>query len=179
MPFDEKKSWLVPGAARDVQSITRDGELVGQRTIGGVTLRDMRPVNTGYGYLTEMLRGEWLDGNNKVDQIFVSTLKPGAVSAWHAHAVTTDRLFVAAGMILVVLFDNREGSETRGQVNEFRISSVRPGLLIMPPRVWHGVKNVGDTPAQIINAVDSAYSYESPDHWRAPENSAAIPYSFA
>jgi len=114
-----------------------------------------------------------------VDQVFQVTLEPGAVSAWHAHRLTTDRIFVNAGMVTVALYDGREDSSTFGRVNEFRAGALRPMLLVIPPRVWHGVHNAGASPASLINVVDRAYAYDDPDHWALPWDSDRIPYRFS
>ena len=171
--------WLIAGAERDPRSITKDWTPVSLELIDGVQIRDMRAVPTGYGFLIEMFRSEWQPENQHVDQIFTSCLMPGSVSAWHAHEDTVDRLFVMHGIIHVALYDGREDSPTRGRTNNFRLSPLRPSLVIVPKRVWHGVKNVGADPAYLINAVDRAYQYDSPDHWRAPYDSPEIPFRFS
>lgn len=170
--------WLVAGARQDPQSITREWRPTDLDLIAGVIVREMRPVLTGYGHLTEMLRSEWLNGADQVGQIFTSTLMPGRISAWHAHAETTDRLFVAAGMLRVVLYDAREDSPTYGRVNDIRLGALRPALVVVPPRVWHGTQNIGAEPSVLINAVDVAYRYEAPDHWRVAPDCPEIPYQF-
>jgi dTDP-4-dehydrorhamnose 3,5-epimerase len=170
--------WLLEGASKDSQSITSDWAFVNQQLIQGVKLHEVKNVLSGYGYLTEIYRREWnLDGL-EVDQVFQSTLMPGRVSAWHAHEHTTDRLFVNNGLIHVVLFDARQESPTYGVLNEFRLGTTRPGLVIIPPKVWHGVQNLGSDPSSLINLVDQAYRYENPDHWRVPPDSPAVPYQF-
>ena len=179
MTRTDEPAWLFDGARRDAQSVTKEWVSKGQETLHGVVLKEMRPVVTGYGHLTEMLRSEWIPDNRKVDQVFVTSLLPGAVSAWHAHDKTTDRLFVAAGLVRIVLYDNRENSPSKGRINEFRLAPIRPALLVIPPRVWHGVQNMGREPAILINAVDHAYRYEDPDHWRVPADSPSVPYSFS
>lgn len=105
-------------------------------------------------------------------------LHRGAISAWHAHEFTTDRLFVTQGLVRVVLYDAREGSPTRGLLNEFRFGLVRPAIVSVPPRVWHGVQNIADGPSTILNIVDRAYDYDDPDHWRIPHTSTEIPFSW-
>ena len=92
--------------------------------------------------------------------------------------MTTDRLFVNRGLIKIVLYDAREASPTFGQINEFRLGNARPGLLIIPPKVWHGVQNIAQESSAILNLVDRAYAYEDPDHWRVDVNSPEIPYRF-
>jgi dTDP-4-dehydrorhamnose 3,5-epimerase len=113
-----------------------------------------------------------------VGQVFQVTLFPHSLSAWHCHEVTTDRLFVNQGLMKVVLYDARQDSPSYGQVNEFRLGSMRPGLLIVPPKVWHGVQNISDQSGMVINIVDRAYEYDDPDHWRLPYDSPEIPYDF-
>lgn len=171
----DANSWLVSGATRDTQSAKRDPRGGEPQRIEGVFLHPYAPVATGYGRLSEMLRTEWLGENVGVDQVFLSSLIAGASSAWHAHEHSTDRLFVAAGTLRVVLYDNRSGSPSRGMGETFTLGGDAPGLLIVPPKVWHGIRNIGADTAHVLNAVDVAYCYESPDHWRVPPDSPAIP----
>ena len=105
-------------------------------------------------------------------------LVPGGISAWHAHEHTTDRLFVTAGLVRMVFYDNREGSPTRGLVTELKFGEHRPALVVVPPRVWHGLQNIGSDTARILNLVDRAYDYAAPDHWRVPADSPAVPFVF-
>ena len=170
--------WLLPAAIKDKATIGRDWQPLNPRLIDGLCLKEVRPVLTSYGHLTEVFRTDWRLPNSTVDQIFASTLQPGSLSAWHAHAMTTDRLFVVAGSLHVVLFDARESSPTYGLLNEFRLGVQRPMLILIPPKVWHGVQNQSSTDAVLVNAVDQAYQYEGPDHWRIPPDSKAIPYTF-
>ena len=97
--------------------------------------------------------------------------------AWHE--ITTDRLFVADGLLKIVLYDAREGATTYGRINEFRLGALRPGLLVVPPGVWHGVQNIGPDSGRLLNLVDCAYRYDDPDHWKLPPDTDRIPYSFS
>ncbi len=174
----ESGTWLLSGAQKDKQSITYDWQLTCQSLIEGVLIKEIKPVPTSYGYLTEVFRTDWWHEHEVVDQIFQAWIQPGAISAWHAHEITTDRLFVSQGTLRIVLYDNRPDSPTRGSINQFRFGAVRPALVIVPPKVWHGVENVGPSPALLINAVNKAYQYKDPDHWRLPSDSSEIPFSF-
>ena len=169
--------WLLPGATKDKQTVNARWDPVAQQLIAGVQVKEILNVPKTNGYLTEMFRADWNLGQ-QVAQVFQAILHPGAISAWHAHATTTDRLFVAYGLMRVVLYDGREGSPTHGVVNDFRFGTIRPALILVPPRVWHGVMNVADTPGIVLNLPDQAYSYEDPDHWRIPADSPEIPVQF-
>jgi dTDP-4-dehydrorhamnose 3,5-epimerase len=170
--------WLLESATKDEQSIAADWQLFRPRVIAGVAVREVRNVPRDDGCLTELYRRDWeLDGA-EVAHVFQVVLLPGAVSAWHAHEHALDRLFIAQGLAKIVLYDARSDSPTRGVVNVFRLGDVRPGLLVVPPRVWHGLQNVGDRPCTVVNLADRVYCYEDPDHWRVASDCAEIPYRF-
>lgn len=163
------------GAKQDEQTVTADW-MVLQEPIAGVTLMEVRHVLRDAGHLTEVLRRDWFDQPVEIDQIFQVTLVGQGLSAWHVHLETTDRLFVNTGHVKIVLFDARHDSPTVGRVNEFRLGERRPGLVVVPPGVWHGLKNLETTTSTVLNIVDRAYAYEEPDHWRLPADSPEIPY---
>jgi len=155
----------------------RGGFVDDLRRIRGLLI-EVQNVIRDSGHLTEVLRRDWFDEAPDVDQVFQVTLQGHAVSAWHVHLNTTDRLFVNSGQVKVVLYDARSGSDTHGLVNEFRLGERRPGLVIVPPGVWHGLKNLRAEEGLVLNLVDCAYEYEyeDPDHWRLPADTAEIPY---
>lgn len=176
--MSDQRDWELSGMRKDIQGITRDWQLVNQRLIHGVRIKQVENVLTGYGALTEIFRRDWALDDGGVDQVFQSLIEPGGISGWHAHAETTDRLFVGMGRMRIVLYDSRKISPTFGLMNEFRAGRERPSLVIIPPQVWHAVENTAGVPALLINAVDKAYRYESPDHYRLPLETDQIPYRF-
>lgn len=171
-------SWRLRGAVRDGQSVTPEWTPVAGPRIAGVRLHEVRPVIRENGTLVEVYRADWHLDALGVAQVFLRTLEPGAVSAWHAHEHTTDRLFVTRGRMRIVLFDPREGSPTRGALDVILSGEERPQLLVIPPQVWHGVQNLAHVPSTLLNAVDVPYTYAAPDHWRLPPDTPEIPYRF-
>lgn len=168
---------LLPGAIKDPQSITGEWQFL-KKTIHGVEVKEVRHVPKENGYLTEIWRSDWAVDSEPMDQVFQVMLKPGGVSAWHTHQITLDRLFVNHGVIKVVLFDARKDSPTHGMINVFRLGTIRPALVVVPAGVWHGLQNISNEPALVLNLVDKAYRYEDPDHWRLPTDTDQIPYRF-
>ncbi|MEK6259466.1 MAG: dTDP-4-dehydrorhamnose 3,5-epimerase [Planctomycetota bacterium] len=168
---------FIEGCTKDKQSITSDWEIPRQ-LIDGVRVKETKSVLGEQKALTEIFRCDWALDDEGIDQVFQVRLFPGAITAWHAHQHTTDRLFVSSGLLKVVLYDARQGSPTFGLVNEFRWGSLRPALVSVPPGVWHGVQNNSGETACLLNIVNRAYRYEDPDHWRLPWNTDKIPYAF-
>jgi dTDP-4-dehydrorhamnose 3,5-epimerase len=172
------ETWLLKGAKRDPQSVTSDWQPTNLELIEGVQLREIRPVLRRGRELTEIYRADWFDAEDRVGQVFQVDLRRGEISAWHAHGETIDRLFVAAGAVRIVLFDSRPESTTLGKINELVISARRPTLVVVPPKVWHGVHNVADGQSILLNIVDRAYSYEAPDHYRVAVDCPEIDFRF-
>jgi dTDP-4-dehydrorhamnose 3,5-epimerase len=168
--------WRLPGATRDTQSTTALWERVADPFIDGVAVHEIRPVLTSGGETVELYRTDWALDRRGVDQAFMSILRPRTLSAWHAHETTTDRLTVAYGTVRIALFDARADSPTFGLVQERIVAASRRCLISIPPGVWHGVQNIGGVEAGLVNLVDVAYRYASPDHWRLPSDSPDIPY---
>jgi dTDP-4-dehydrorhamnose 3,5-epimerase len=170
--------WLLDGARKDSQSVTADWQPVGRALIDGVIVRESRVVPKRNGLVTEVFRDDWFDQDARAGQVFIVQLDVGGLSAWHAHAETLDRLSVIDGAATLVLYDRRPGSPTHGLLNEFHLTARRPTTIVVPPRVWHGVRNNGDSPCLLANIPDRPYRYEDPDHWRVPSNTPSIPYRF-
>lgn len=143
--------------------------------IDGVTFRQIRPVPHEDGHVTEVARASWPDLAGPVVQVHLTTTFPGRIRAWGLHQASTDRLFVVSGLVKIVVFDGRNASPTFGRLNEFTLSERNPGLLIIPPNLYHGWKNIGTTEAVIINMPTRMYNYEAPDALDLPWDSEAAP----
>jgi len=170
------EGWQLRGSVRDEQSVTADWQRVDAGLIDGVALFEMKNVLGQHGHLTEIYRSDWKLDDAGVEQVFQTVFEAGGVSAWHAHELTRDRLFVSVGTMRIVLYDARPDSPSCGRVNELRLGAPRPGLVSIPPKVWHGVENLSSERAVLLNLVDRAYRYERPDHLRLPADSDQIPY---
>jgi len=126
----------------------------------------------------EMFRSDW-EEYQKFGQAYVTAVYPGVVKGWHYHKVQTDNFVCVQGMAKVVLYDSREGSPTRGDINEFFIGSLNPALLQIPPGVMHGFKGIGEDMALIVNVPTELYNYQQPDEYRLPAHTDQIPYDWA
>ncbi len=177
--MNDNCKWVLDGTIKDPQSVSPQWQSTRLNLIEGVKVQEVKTVVKNNGYLTEIYRNDWGLDDVGVGQVFQVSLFPGGISAWHAHEVTTDRIFVNSGLIKVVLYDSREGSPTFGQINEFRCGLLRPMLIIIPPKVWHGVQNITNENASLLNIVDKEYQYDNPDHWRLSLDSEEIPYKFS
>jgi dTDP-4-dehydrorhamnose 3,5-epimerase len=143
-----------------------------QDPIDGLRFRPTRPVPHEDGTVAEVARAAWPEIDLPVLQVHITTTLPTRIRAWGLHQGSTDRLFVGKGLVSIVVFDGRQDSPTFGWVNEFRVSERNPGLLVIPPNLYHGWKNIGVDEAYIINMPSSQYEHEHPDALDLPYESA-------
>lgn len=148
--------------------------------IDGVMFRPARAVSHDRGYLTEVYRTDWDLTDLPVVQVNMTTTYPGQIRGWGLHRCTVDRLFAATGSLCIVVIDGRTDSPTFGAVNQFFLGSHNQGLVLIPPGLWHGWKNIGAGEATIISMPSNLYNHIGPDRWELPWNSpeaqSLIPY---
>jgi dTDP-4-dehydrorhamnose 3,5-epimerase len=105
------------------------------------------------------------------------TIRPQQVKGWVLHRTYSDRLFFSFGTTKVALYDDREGSPTRGMVNVLHFGDHNRSHLVIPPGVWHAMKAVGANDSIFVNCPTRAYNHEDPDKWSLPRDTDQIPYS--
>jgi dTDP-4-dehydrorhamnose 3,5-epimerase len=145
--------------------------------IEGVAVKELNLIPDERGFLLEVLRSD--DPLfQRFGQAYITAAYPGVVKAWHYHTKQTDHFCVVKGMAKVVLYDAREGSPTHGEVNEFCIGEQRPRLVVIPPLVYHGYKNIGTELVLLLNLPTEVYNYAEPDEHRAPPHGGGVPYDW-
>ena len=78
-------------------------------------------------------------------EIYFTTIYRDVVKGWHRHREMTLNYACIGGRIKLVLFDDREGSATRGELMEVFLGPDDYSLVIIPPGVWNGFKGMADT----------------------------------
>lgn len=145
--------------------------------IDGVRTKPLKVIPDERGFLMEILR-EDDPLFERFGQAYITVAYPGVVKGWHYHKKQQDYFAVVKGMAKVVLYDDREGSPTRGEVNEFFLGERNPTLLVIPPLVIHGIKGIGVEPAYLLNIPTQKYDYASPDEYRIDPHENDIPYDW-
>jgi dTDP-4-dehydrorhamnose 3,5-epimerase len=144
--------------------------------IHDVKTKSLRLIPDERGFLMEMLRADD-DLFTKFGQVYVSATYPGVVKAWHYHQKQVDHFVCVAGMVKLVLVDTREGSPTRGAVNEFFLGTQNPTLVQVPNLVYHGWKCISPEMSLVVNVPTEPYHYQEPDEYRlAPHDT--LPYDW-
>jgi dTDP-4-dehydrorhamnose 3,5-epimerase len=110
-------------------------------------------------------------------EIYFSTIYPGIVKGWHLHREMVINYVVPVGMIKLVLFDDRKGSKTHGQIQEIYIGEQNHVLVKVPVLVWNGFKGVGNTTAVVANC--ASIPHDPNEIERLDPHKSHIPYDWA
>jgi len=148
------------------------------KLIDGAKLIPLRMMSDERGNLMEILRND-APHFQKFGQAYVTTAYPGVVKGWHYHRVQTDHFCVLTGMMKIVLYDSRDDSPTRGEVNEFFLGIHQHQLLAIPPLVYHGFKCISTQESMVLNIPTESYNYGEPDEFRVPPHENDIPYDWS
>lgn len=124
--------------------------------IQGVTLTPLRQIPDERGKIMHMLRCD-SPVFHAFGEIYFSCVHPGAIKAWHIHSRMTLNYAVPHGHIKFVLYDDREGSPTRGVLEEHFLGPDNYCLVTVPPLVWNGFKGIGTETAIVANCSDIAH----------------------
>ena len=146
--------------------------------IHDVKTKALKLIPDERGFLMEMMRDDD-EFFQKFGQVYLSVVNPGVVKGWHYHKKQVDHFVIVKGMAKVVLYDTRESSKTRGEINEYFMGEHNPILLVIPPFVLHGMKGIGTEPAYLVNTPTEHYIYEGPDEFRMAPDDPSIPYDWS
>jgi dTDP-4-dehydrorhamnose 3,5-epimerase len=160
---------------KDPQTVVAGGGMASAPKILGVQIFELGNVITRSGFITEVFRTDWPVVSISVRQVNWVQLNAGAVTDWHCHNGQTDHLIGVSGNIKLALWDGREDSSSKGATEIVRMGALRPVLVIVPPGVWHGLRNESGEPAGYINVIDQLYYHQKPDNWRLSPTSVDIP----
>lgn len=146
--------------------------------IDGVVVKKLRVISDERGYLMEMLRSDD-EFFEEFGQVYLTTLYPRVVKAWHYHRLQTDYMTCVSGAVKLVLLDGREGMATYHEVEEVFMGDQNRVLVKIPSMVYHGFKNIGEGMALIVNVITRPYDYDNPDEYRVPWDSPDMFYDWS
>jgi dTDP-4-dehydrorhamnose 3,5-epimerase len=148
------------------------------KLIDGVVIKNLKVIPDERGWLMEIFRRDD-PFFQQFGQVYLTVAYPDVVKGWHYHKKQTDHFCCVKGMLKVVLYDDREGSPTKGEVNEFFIGEKNPQLVRIPVGVLHGMKGIGTEPAYLVNTPDQPYDYANPDEFRVHPHEGGVPYDWS
>eukprot|EP01013_Petalomonas_cantuscygni_P024867 TRINITY_DN46596_c0_g1_i1.p1 TRINITY_DN46596_c0_g1~~TRINITY_DN46596_c0_g1_i1.p1 ORF type:complete len:150 (-),score=16.37 TRINITY_DN46596_c0_g1_i1:40-489(-) len=143
--------------------------------IDGVEIHPLRQIADERGKIMHMLRSD-APHFRQFGEVYFSCIYPAAIKAWHIHKIMTLNYAVVHGMIKFVLYDDRDGSPTKGEVQEIFMGEQNYCLVTVPPMVWNGFKGIGNEMAIVANCPSHPHDPQEID--RMDPFTDEIPYDW-
>ena len=143
--------------------------------IEGVRIIPLKQIADERGKVMHMLRAD-APHFEAFGEIYFTVVYPGVIKGWHLHKRMTLNYAVASGMVKLVLYDPREDSSTKGEIQELFIGEDNYVLVRIPPGIWNGFKGIGIKPAMAANC--ATIPHDPDEVVRLDPFSKEIPYDW-
>jgi len=94
-------------------------------------------------------------------QVNYSVMYPNVIKAWHRHEKQTDFWLCLHGHLKVGVYDEQSDRAWVSVIGE-----KQPGVMVIPPPLWHGAATIGCEPAGLLYYVTHQYDPAAPDEER-------------
>jgi len=143
--------------------------------IEDVRIIPLKQIPDDRGKVMHMLRSDasWFDG---FGEIYFSIVNPGAIKAWRLHKKMVLNYAVPMGKIRLVLYDDREGSKTRYQIQEVITGEEEYCLIKIPAFIWTGFQGLAKTRSIVANC--STLPHDPDEIVRLDFRDEKIPYKW-
>lgn len=130
--------------------------------IKGVFILPTQRYTDPRGWLIETYRQDWLPALGLPElqpaMGYISMTNPGVARGPHEHRQQTDWLaFLGPSDFKVFLWDNWAESPTFQSHLQLTLGENNPAVLIVPPGVVHGYKNISEKPGLVLNYPNRLY----------------------
>lgn len=127
--------------------------------IQGVVVSAIQKHADERGWLAECFRHDEISSEVYPAMAYLSITRPGITRGPHEHSEQTDYFcFFGPGNFKLVLWDNRDDSPTFNVRQVIFAGEDSPKLVIVPPGVVHGYRNIGSTEGQVLNFPNRLYA---------------------
>jgi dTDP-4-dehydrorhamnose 3,5-epimerase len=124
--------------------------------IEGVIIKKLQKYDDERGWLAETWRSD--ETEYRPVMSYASITRPRVVRGPHEHREQSDYfIFFGPGTFELYLWDRRESSRTYKEYFKEKFGEDNPAIVIVPPGVVHGYKNISDMDALSINLADKLY----------------------
>jgi dTDP-4-dehydrorhamnose 3,5-epimerase len=143
--------------------------------VEGVSVRPLRILRDARGAVMHMLRAD-APHFERFGEVYFSVVGPGAVKAWKRHRRVAQNLAVPVGRVRIVIYDDREGSATRGALQEIVTGPDDYALVSIAPLLWYGFQGIAQGESLIANC--ATHPHDPDESESADPASASIPFSW-
>ncbi len=129
--------------------------------IEGVEIKKLKRFTDERGWLMELFRTDEVASEYHPVMTYLSLTRPGIARGPHEHIDQADYFcFAGPSDFKVYLWDNRPESPTYRKRMTIVVGETEPSVVIVPKRVVHAYKNVGDVAGLVVNCPNRLFKGE-------------------
>lgn len=144
--------------------------------IEGVFFQPLNPIVTTGGRVLHAIKGTDIN-LPEFAECYFSTCLPKDPKAWKKHSTMICNLFVPAGAVKFVFYDDRSESKDFNRIVEFEVSEQKYGRLIIRPGIWFGFASVALSGESLILNVANI-KHDPSESIRLAPDAKEIPYTW-
>ena len=114
---------------------------------------------------------------DKFGEVYISKINNNVIKGWKFHKEMKQNFCVPFGQLKLVLFDNRENSQTKGLINEIILDdSKNYKRVTIPKNIWYSFKCLSESYCLLLNI--SNIEHDPFESKTLDINSTKIPHSW-
>jgi dTDP-4-dehydrorhamnose 3,5-epimerase len=121
-----------------------------QKLIDGIIVNKEKIISHEKGDIHHIIKKN-NNGFYGFGEVYFSKIKFQDIKAWKKHYDMICNFVVIHGEIKIVVYDNRENSETKLVFNEFILSKENYYRITIPNGLWYGFKGVSEDENILLN----------------------------
>ena len=129
--------------------------------VEGVEIRETARHSDERGWLIEVFRSDEISEELAPEMSYLSMTKPGIARGPHEHIDQFDYFcFIGPSTFKVYFWDNRKDSPTYLNHMTITAGELNPSIVIVPNKVVHAYKNIGDIDGLVVNCPNRLFMGE-------------------
>jgi dTDP-4-dehydrorhamnose 3,5-epimerase len=126
--------------------------------IQGVSLHPLKRINNPKGDIFHALKNSD-EGFFGFGEIYLTQIYPMEVKGWKRHNRFTLNLIVISGKVKFIIYDDREGSKTKGFFFDIQLSPIdNYQRLTIAPGLWMSFCGVDEDISTLINIIPEIHN---------------------
>ncbi len=121
-----------------------------EKRVDGVIVTPLKRIENPKGDIYHAMKAS-ADGYAGFGEAYFSTVHCGDIKGWKKHTRMTLNLIVPVGSIRFVVYDDRDGSKTKGQFSDIILSAKNYMRLTVAPDLWMAFRGIGPSENILLN----------------------------
>ena len=121
--------------------------------IEGVILTPLKKITHQMGEIFHAMKESDV-GYAGFGETYFSTIKHGEIKGWNLHRKMTLNLVVPMGKVTFVIYDDKDGSNSKENYFKVTLSQTNYQRLTVPPGLWLAFKGISSSTNLILNVAN-------------------------